>query len=184
MKSIFDETKRKMDVAVEVLGAEFGKLRTGRASISILDGVTIDYYGAPTPLNQMATLSVPESRVITVQPFDVGQLAVIEKAIIDTGLGLTPNNDGKVIRINIPQLTEERRKEFVKIAKKNAEDGRIAIRNCRRDANDSLKKLEKDKEISQDELKKAQTHVQEITDAEIKRVDEVLKVKEGEIMEV
>ena len=184
MKAIFDETKRKMDVAVDVLGGEFGKLRTGRASISVLDGVTIDYYGSPTPLNQMATLSVPESQVITIQPFDATQLAVIEKAILATGLGLTPNNDGKVIRINIPQLTEDRRKEFVKIARKNAEDGRIAIRNCRRDANDSLKKLEKDKEISQDELKKAQGHVQEITDAEIKRVDEVLKVKEAEIMEV
>ena len=184
MKAILTETKRKMVVAVEVLGTEFSKLRTGRASISILDGVSIDYYGAPTPLNQLATLSVPESQVITIQPFDAGQLADIERAIIATGLGLTPNNDGKLIRINIPQLTEERRKEFVKLAKKNAEDGRIAIRNCRRDANDSLKKLEKDKEISQDELKKAQADVQEITDAEIKRVDEALAVKEAEIMEV
>ncbi|MCK4846467.1 MAG: ribosome recycling factor [Deltaproteobacteria bacterium] len=184
MKAILTETKRKMSMAVEVLGTEFGKLRTGRASISILDGVSIDYYGAPTPLNQLATLSVPESQVITIQPFDAGQLADIEKAIVATGLGLTPNNDGKLIRINIPQLTEERRKEFVKLAKKNAEDGRIAIRNCRRDANDSLKKLEKDKEISQDELKKAQADVQEITDAEIKRVDEALAVKEAEIMAV
>lgn len=184
MKAILTETKRKMVVAVEVLGTEFSKLRTGRASISILDGVSIDYYGAPTPLNQLATLSVPESQVITIQPFDAGQLADIERAIIATGLGLTPNNDGKLIRINIPQLTEERRKEFVRLAKKNAEDGRIAIRNCRRDANDSLKKLEKDKEISQDELKKAQADVQEITDAEIKCVDEALAVKEAEIMEV
>lgn len=184
MDSIFNEAKRKMDKTIEALGTEFGKLRTGRASIAILDGVTVDYYGAPTPLNQLATLSVPEARVVTVQPFDATQMAIIEKAIIATELGLTPNNDGKLIRIQIPEPTEERRKELVKVARKYAEEGRVAIRNCRRDANDSLKKLEKDKEISQDELKKAQTHVQEITDAEVKRVDETLKVKEAEIMEV
>lgn len=181
---IFKELKDKMDRSIDALHREIAKLRTGRASISMLDGVRVDYYGTMTPLNQLATMSVPESRLITIQPWDAGVLSNIEKAIMNSDLGLTPTNDGKLIRISIPQLTEERRKEIVKTAKKIAEECKIAVRNNRRDANEEIKKLEKDKTISQDDLKKAQTRIQEITDKHIERVDDILKHKEKEIMEV
>lgn len=176
--------KDNMEKTINNLHQELGSLRTGRASITILDKVKVDYYGTSTPVNQMATLSVPDSRLIIIQPWDVNHLPSIEKAIIASELGLTPTNDGKVIRINIPPLTEERRKELVKTAKKMAEDARVAIRNARRDANDELKRLEKEKTLSQDELKKAQTQVQEITNKYIKNVEEILSHKEKDITEV
>jgi len=182
--TIFKEMKDKMDKAIDVFHRELAKLRTGRASLSILDGVRVDYYGTPTPIHQLATMSVPESRLITIQPWDASVLADIEKAIMNSDLGLTPTNDGKLIRISIPQLTEERRKDIVKVAKKVAEECKIAIRNNRRDANESIKKVEKDKAISQDDLKKAQTQIQEITDKYIAKIDDILKHKEKEIMEV
>ena len=182
--TIFKEMKDKMDKAKDVFHRELAKLRTGRASLSILDGVRVDYYGTPTPIHQLATMSVPESRLITIQPWDASVLADIEKAIMNSDLGLTPTNDGKLIRISIPQLTEERRKDIVKVAKKVAEECKIAIRNNRRDANESIKKVEKDKAISQDDLKKAQTQIQEITDKYIAKIDDILKHKEKEIMEV
>ncbi|HKZ46912.1 MAG TPA: ribosome recycling factor [Thermodesulfobacteriota bacterium] len=182
--AIFKELKDKMDRSIDALHREIAKLRTGRASISMLEGIRVDYYGTPTPINQLATISVPESRLITIQPWDAGVLSDIEKAVMNSDMGLTPTNDGKLIRISIPQLTEERRKEIVKTAKKNAEEGKVAIRNNRRDANEEIKKLEKDKTISQDDLKKSQTKIQEITDKYIDRVDDILKHKEKEIMEV
>jgi len=183
-KAVYDETAKKMDKAVALLQQEFLRLRTGRASVSILDGVKVDYYGTLTPINQLATLSVPEPRTITIQPWDVSQMSAIDKAILSSDLGLTPQNDGKVMRIQVPHLTEERRRELTKIAHKYAEECRVAVRNSRRDANDAVKKLEKEKTISQDELKKAQEHIQQITDKEIKKVDEILSRKEKEIMEV
>ena len=182
--AIFKELKDKMDRSIDALHREIAKLRTGRASISMLEGIRVDYYGTPTPINQLATISVPESRLITIQPWDAGVLSDIEKAVMNSDMGLTPTNDGKLVRISIPQLTEERRKEIVKTAKKNAEEGKVAIRNNRRDANEEIKKLEKDKTISQDDLKKSQTKIQEITDKYIDRVDDILKHKEKEIMEV
>ena len=182
--AIFKEMKDKMDKAIDVFHRELAKLRTGRASLSIFEGVRVDYYGTPTPINQLATMSVPESRLITIQPWDASVLADIEKAIMNSDLGLTPTNDGKLIRISIPQLTEERRKDIVKVAKKVAEECKIAIRNNRRDANESIKKVEKDKAISQDDLKKAQTQIQEVTDKYIAKIDDILKHKEKEIMEV
>ena len=182
--AIFKEMKDKMDKAIDVFHRELAKLRTGRASLSILEGVRVDYYGTPTQINQLATMSVPESRLITIQPWDASILANIEKAIMNSDLGLTPTNDGKLIRISIPQLTEERRKDIVKVAKKVAEECKIAIRNNRRDANESIKKVEKDKAISQDDFKKAQTQIQEVTDKYIAKIDDILKHKEKEIMEV
>ncbi|MEK7689272.1 MAG: ribosome recycling factor [Deltaproteobacteria bacterium] len=182
--AIFKELKDKMDRSIDALHREIAKLRTGRASLSMLEGIRVDYYGTPTPINQLATMSIPESRLITIQPWDAGVLSDIEKAVMNSDMGLTPTNDGKLIRISIPQLTEERRKEIVKTAKKNAEEGKVAIRNNRRDANEEIKKLEKDKTISQDDLKKSQTKIQEITDKYIDRVDDILKHKEKEIMEV
>jgi len=184
LEKILDEMKGRTARALEALAHEFSTLRTGRASVSILDPVKVDYYGSITPLSQLATLSVPDSRTITIQPWDVSQIQAIEKAILASGLGLTPSNDGKVIRIGIPQLTEERRKELVKVARRYAEEGKVSVRNARRDANDALKKLEKEKEISQDGLKKAQQQVQALTDAQVKKVDDLLAAKEVEIMEV
>lgn len=182
--TVLKDLKDKMDRSIDALHREIAKLRTGRASISMLDGIRVDYYGTMTPLNQLATMSVPESRLITIQPWDGGALSLIEKAIMNSDLGLTPTNDGKLIRISIPQLTEERRKEIVKTAKKIAEGSKIAARNNRRDANEEIKKLEKDKTISQDDLKKTQAKIQEITDTYIAKIDDILKHKEKEILEV
>ncbi|HHD11012.1 MAG TPA: ribosome recycling factor [Deltaproteobacteria bacterium] len=184
LKELFQETRKRMDKARSVLKEEFAKLRTGRASAGLLEGIKVDYYGTPTPINQLATINIPEPRLIVIQPWDVSQIGAIEKAILSSDLGLTPTNDGKIIRISIPQLTEERRKELVKVAKKYAEECRVAIRNIRRDANEKLKKLEKDKLISQDELKKAQQEIQKITDDEIEEINALLEKKEKEIMEV
>ncbi len=184
MNEVIGESSDRMDKSVDSLVAEYSKLRTGRATASIFDSIKVDYYGSPTPVNQMANLSVPEPRLIIIQPFDATQLGAIEKAIVGSDLGLTPNNDGKIIRIAIPQLTEERRKELVKVAKKYAEECRISIRNARRDANEMLKELEKEKEISQDEHKKGNHDIQEVTDKHVKRVEEILEEKEKDIMEV
>jgi len=174
----------KMDSALEALKKEFGTIRTGRASLALLDGIKIDYYGTLTPLQQLASLSVPESRQIAIQPWEQKIISDIEKAIMKSDLGLTPTNDGKIIRINIPTLTEERRKQLVKVVKKNAEDSRVAIRNIRRDINEEIKKLEKDKHISEDDTKKSLDEIQRLTDTYIKKIDEILQHKEKEIMEV
>ena len=184
VKGVYDETKRKMDKALDVFGLELAKLRTGRASVGMLDGVRVDYYGTPTPISQLATINVPEARLLVIQPWDVSQIQIIEKAVLSSGLGLTPVNDGKIIRIQIPALNEERRKELVKVGKKYVEECKVAIRNIRRDSNESIKKIEKEKGMSQDESKKAQAEIQIMTDKEIKSADEMFLKKEKEIMEV
>ena len=182
------ESKRKaaerMTRSIEVLKKDFASIRTGRASLSLLDGILVNYFDTQTPLQQLATLSIPESRQITIQPWDQKIIPDIEKSILKSDLGLTPSNNGKIIRIIIPPLTEERRKQLVKAVKKKAEESKVAIRNIRRDANDDLKKLEKEKQLSEDEAKKLHDEVQKITDTYIAKVDDVLKHKEKEIMEV
>ncbi len=183
IESIYQETRENMGKSITALKNEFKKVRTGRASLSILDGIRIDYYGTMTPLNQMATLSVPESRLITIQPWDVSVIKEIEKAILKSDLGLTPSSDGKIIRISIPPLTEERRKELVKIVNKISEDHKIAVRNIRRDSNELLKGLKKDGDISEDDAFRAQEQVQKITDENINLIDDINKEKEKEILE-
>ena len=183
IESIYQETTQSMEKSITSLKNEFKKIRTGRASLSILDGIRVEYYGTPTPLNQMASLSVPESRLISIQPWDVSVIKDIEKAILKSDLGLTPSNDGKVIRISIPPLTEERRKELVKTIYKKSEEHRVAVRNIRRDSNELLKGLKKDGDISEDDAFKAQDQVQKITDKHIKLIDDVCKEKEKEILE-
>jgi len=180
---IYQETKESMGKTVEALKRELQRIRTGRASLSVLDGIKVDYYGTPTPLNQMATLAVPESRQITIQPWDASVIKDIEKAILKSDLGLTPSNDGKILRISIPPLTEERRKELVKVIHKICEDHKVTVRNIRRDANELLKSLKKDGEISEDEAFKGQEQIQKITDEHIKLIDECYKNKEKEILE-
>jgi len=184
IKLLHKETKEKMDMAIEAISHEFGSIRTGRASASILDGIKVDYYDTFTPLNQMATISVPESRLIVIQPWDPSALANMEKAILKSDLGLNPTNDGKVIRLAIPMLTEERRKQLVKVVKNMAEESRISIRNTRRDSNEKLKKMEKDKEITEDDYHNGLKEIQTLTDDFIAKVDELLSRKEKEIMEV
>jgi len=173
-----------MQGAVDALKKEFTGIRTGRASMGLLDGIIIDYYGTPTPVQQLASLSIPESRQIAIQPWEHKLIPEIEKAIMKSDLGLTPMNDGKTIRINIPILTEERRKQLVKIVRKRSEESKIAVRNIRRDSNEELKKLEKDEHISEDDVKKEHDEIQRITDSFIKKIDESLEHKEKEIMEV
>ena len=180
---IYQETNESMGKSVEALSRELKRVRTGRASLSILDGIKVDYYGTLTPLNQMATLAVPESRLITIQPWDVSVIKDIEKALLKSDLGLTPANDGKLIRISIPPLTEERRKELVKVVHKMAEDYKVSVRNARRDANELIKSLKKDGDISEDDAFKPQDEVQKITDAHIKSIDECCQEKEKEILE-
>lgn len=180
---IYDETTESMKKSVDNLHKELNRVRTGRASLSILDAIRVDYYGTMTPLNQMATLAVPESRLITIQPWDVSVIKGIEKAILKSDLGLTPSNDGKIIRIAIPPLTEERRKELVKVVHKMCEDHRVTVRNLRRDANDLLKGLKKDGEISEDEAFKAQEQIQKITDEHVTLIEDCYKEKEKEILE-
>lgn len=177
------EAKDLMEKAIEALTRDFKRVRTGRASISLLDGVRADYYGAPTPLNQMASLSVPEPRLILIQPWDASTCGAIEKALLKSDLGLTPNNDGKVVRIAVPPLTEERRKELVKVVKKMAEETKVAVRNARREANDLLKEFKKEGEISEDDAFRGQEEVQKITDKYVAKVDEVSAEKEKEILE-
>jgi ribosome recycling factor len=181
---IKSKTKSRMQKVGDDLQHAMAGIRTGRASISLLDGIKVDYYGTPTPLNQMATLHVPEPSMITAQPWDASQIGVIEKVIRASDLGLNPSNDGKLIRIPIPPLTEERRKELVKHLHNVTEDHRIALRNIRRDANDSVKKLLKAKEISEDADRKAHDDIQKLTDENIKKIDEASKAKEQEILEI
>ncbi len=176
------ECKQKMDKHVKGLEAELAKVRTGRASISMLDAVRVDYYGTMAPLNQIATLATPDPRMITIAPFEKKMIQPIEKAIMIADLGIQPTNDGNVVRLPIPALTEERRKDLVKTIKKNAEDFKVSIRHERRDANELLKKIEKTKEIGEDERKRLEQEVQKITDQYIKTVDEKLAKKEKEIM--
>jgi len=173
----------EMVKSLDSLKREFSKVRTGRASISLLDGIKVDYYGTQTPLNQIATLSVPEPRLITIQPWDATVIKEIEKAIMKSDLGLTPVNDGKIIRVSIPPLTEQRRMELVKVVKKMAENCKVSIRNHRRDFNEDLKQKKKDKEVSEDEFFKGQKDVQDITDDYIKKSDELTQAKEKEILE-
>lgn len=184
MEALFKDTGGKMARSIESFRKELGKIRTGRASFSLLDGIKVDYYGTPTPLQQVGTLSVPESRMITITPWDAKMAGAIEKAVRASGLGLNPASDGKVVRIPIPPLTEERRKDLVKVVRKMAEDARIAVRNIRRDSIDRIKEREKNKEISEDEMKRYQDRVQKETDSYVRKIDEILKAKEQEIMEV
>jgi ribosome recycling factor len=180
---IYQETKESMGKSIEALKRELKRIRTGRASLSILDGIKVDYYGTATLLNQMATLAVPESRLITIQPWDVSVISDIEKAILKSDLGLTPANDGKILRISIPPLTEERRKELVKVVHKMCEEHKVSVRNIRRDSNELLKSLKKDGDVSEDEAFKSQDEVQKITDEHIELIDECYKEKEKEILE-
>ncbi len=180
---IYEDTRESMDKTILSLQNDFKRVRTGRASVSLLDGIRVDYYGTQTPLNQMATLAAPESRLITIQPWDTSVIKNVEKALLKSDLGLTPSSDGKIIRIAIPPLTEERRKELVKQINKMSEEHKIALRNLRRDANDMLKGLKKDGDISEDDAFKAQDEVQKITDDHIRRVEETTKEKEKEILE-
>jgi ribosome recycling factor len=180
----YTETLTKMEKTLTALKADLNKVRTGRASLALFDDIRIDYYGTPTPLNQMAALAVPESRLITVQPWDTTMIGEIEKAILKSGLGVTPAVDGKIIRITIPRLTEERRKELVKLVRKMAEGAKVSIRNIRREANEQLKGLEKDKKISQDQLHQWMDKVQTSTDKFIEKADGILAAKEKEILEI
>jgi ribosome recycling factor len=181
---IFSGMKDDMDKSLKFLEKSFSKLRTGRASLALLDGIKVEYYGVPTPINQVASLSVPESRLIQISPWDSSVIPNIEKAIQKSELGLNPINDGKIVRINIPVLTEERRKDLVKVVRKMAEEGKVKLRNLRRDANEELKKLKKDGDIAEDELFKYQADVQKLTDDYIVKTDKILQTKEKEIMEI
>ncbi|MBP8629338.1 MAG: ribosome recycling factor [Negativicutes bacterium] len=183
-KDIFATHEDKMKKALEALRREYSSLRAGRATPALLDKVNVDYYGTPTPVNQVANVSVPEARMITIQPWEKTMLGAIEKAILKSDLGLTPNSDGTIIRLNIPQLTKERRTELAKTIGKKAEDARVAVRNIRRDANDAIKKLEKEKVATEDDSKKAQEDMQKVTDKYIKEIDNTMAAKEKEIMEV
>ena len=184
VEEIFEDLNERMAKSIESLKREYSRLRTGRASLSLLDGIRVSYYDTPTPLNQMASLAVPEPRLIVIQPWDKTAIGDIEKAILKSELGLTPMSDGKVIRIAIPPLTEERRKELVKVARKMAEENKVAIRNIRRDANEMLKDLKTEKEITEDDLFRSQDEVQKITDDFISQVDELCETKEKEILEI
>lgn len=178
------EFREKMCKTLAAFQNDLNKIRTGRASLAIFDGIRVDYYGTPTPLNQVATMAIPESRVITIKPWDMSIIGEIEKAILKSELGVTPINDGKIIRITIPKLTEERRKELVKVVRKKGEEGKIAIRNIRREANDWYKSLEKEKAISQDDLHKGLDEVQELATEFIQKIDEILDSKEKEVLEI
>ena len=184
IEEFLSDARRRMDTSIEHTRSEFNSIRTGRASAALLDRITIDYYGTPTPLKNMATINAPEPRSLTVQPFDPTQIKAIEKAIQESDLGLTPSNDGKLIRLPIPALTEERRKELVKVLRRYAEEGKVAIRNVRRDVMKHLEELVKNGEVGDDEERRAEAQVQKLTDDNVKSLDEMLKHKEAEIMEV
>ena len=178
------DAKRRMDKSIEATHHEFNSIRTGRASPALLDRINIDYYGTPTPLKSLASISAPEARLLVVQPFDPGAIKNIERAIQESDLGLTPSNDGKLVRLPIPALTEERRKDLVKVVRRVAEEGKVAIRNVRRDVMQHLKELVVNGEVGDDEERRAEAQVQKITDDHTKSIDDLLKVKEAEIMEV
>ncbi len=184
IKDIEKNIQEKMEKTLTVFKHELSTLKAGRANPSLLDRITVEYYGAPTPLNQLANIAAPEPRVLTISPWDAKSIPVIEKAILKSDLGINPSNDGKMIRLVIPQLTEERRKELVKVVKKLGEESKVAIRNIRRDANEHLKKLKKDGEITEDDLKKSEENIQKTTDKFIKEADKAVEAKEKEILEV
>ncbi len=181
---VMDQAKDRMEKAIGGYTRELASIRAGRASAAMLDRLTVEYYGAPTPISQMAGISVPEARLLVIQPYDKTILADIEKAIMKSDIGITPSNDGSVIRLAVPALTEDRRKELVKSVKKEAEEAKIAIRNVRRDANEDFKKLEKSSDITEDELRRYGEEIQKLTDSQIVRIDEIAKDKENEIMEI
>ena len=183
INELFVDVKDRMNKAVDHYRHEVSTIRTGRASANILDVVKVDYYGTPTPLNNIAHVTVPEGQLIVIQPFDPSSLEFIEKAIMSSDVGLTPNNDGSVIRLNIPTLTEERRKDLVKVVHKIIEEGRVAVRNIRRDANDLLKKSEKDNDLSEDNLRRATDNIQEMTDEHIKNLNQIEEAKEKDILD-
>ena len=184
LKDLMLEQEQRMDKSIESLKHEFASIRTGRASVALLDKIVVDYYGSPTPINQVANISVPEPRMILVAPWDKSMIGAIEKAILQSDLGLNPGNDGTAIRLTIPQLTEERRIEIVKIVHKKAEDAKVAVRNIRRDANDVLKKEEKAKTITEDDVKDGLDQIQKLTDKKIKQIDDLKAVKEKDVLEV
>lgn len=184
LDEVFMLVEEKMEKTLLHFGEELKTVRTGRASSSMFEKVTMDYYGAPTPLPQVATINVPEARLITISPFDPSLIKDIEKAILNSGMGFNPSNDGKIIRIPVPQLTEERRRDLVKLVKKMGEDAKLAIRNERRDGNDKTKKLEKDKDISEDDSKRGIENIQELTNEYIKKVDTIAELKEKDIMAI
>ena len=181
---VMDQAKDRMEKAIGGYTRELASIRAGRASAAMLDRLTVEYYGTPTPISQMAGVSVPEARLLVIQPYDKTILADIEKAIMKSDIGITPSNDGSVIRLAVPALTEDRRKELVKAVKKEAEEAKIGIRNIRRDANEDFKKLEKNSDITEDELRRYGEEIQKLTDSQIVRIDEIAKVKENEIMEI
>jgi ribosome recycling factor len=184
INSLIADAKQRMHATVEAVRRELTQMRTGRASLSMLDGVKVDYYGTPTPLNQVGNLAIPDHTLITIQPWDPKLLPVIEKAVRSSDLDLNPQNDGKIIRIPVPPLTEERRKKLVKHAHEHAENGRVAVRNVRRDINDHLKKMLKGHEVSEDDEKHAMAEVQKLTDQHVEQINEILKKKEADIMQV
>ena len=181
---LLEDAKRRMDKSVEATAHEFNSIRTGRASAALLDRIRVDYYGQETPLNQLSTINVPEARLLTIQPYDPSSIKSIERALQESDLGLTPSNDGKLIRLPIPQLTEERREELVKVVRHRAEEGRVAVRNVRRDCIHHLKELVRDGEVGDDEERRAEEQTQKLTDNHIAKIDEILKRKEAEILEV
>ncbi len=184
INQVYNDTEKKMNATIGALHKEYAGVRTGRASISLLDGIKVDYYGSQVPLAQVANLAAPESNLVTVQPWDTSIIKVIEKAILKSDLGINPGNDGRVIRLNIPALTQERRKQLVKVVKRMAEECRISIRNSRREAIDSIKKMQKAKEVSEDDLHRAQDKLQKITDDYIKQINIAQEHKEKEVMEI
>ncbi|HFC97484.1 MAG TPA: ribosome recycling factor [Thermosulfurimonas dismutans] len=184
MKELFDDGRRRMKKSLETFREEMARVRTGRASVSLLEGIKVDYYGTRLPLPQMATITVQEGRYLIIQPWDVNAIKAIEKAIQESDLGLTPTSDGKIIRITVPPLTEERRKELVKLVRRMAEEARVAIRNIRRELMDDLKKMKKEGEISEDDFRRYQDQVQKLTDEFIQEIEKVLETKEKEILTV
>ena len=183
-KTLLDDAKTRMHASVEAVRRELSQMRTGRASLAMIDGIRVDYYGTPTPLNQVGNLAVPDPTLITIQPWEKSLIGAIEKAIRSAGLDLNPQNDGTLIRVPVPQLTEERRKLLVKTAHKHAEEGRVAIRNVRRDVNDHLKRMLKDHTVSEDDEKRAMAEVQKATDHSIEQIDDLMKKKEAEVLAV
>ena len=184
MKQVISDAESRMKKSLAAMEEEFDTIRTGRASAALFEKIKVEYYGNPTPLNQVASISIPESRLVVIQPWDKGLLNEIEKAIQKSELSLNPSNDGKVIRINIPPLTEERRKEYVKVAKNMAEQARVAVRNIRRDANDELKKQQKSGDISEDDAKRGEDEIQKLTDSHVEKINTALEEKEKEILEI
>ena len=184
IKELLEDAKRRMDKSVKAFQNEIAKVRTGRASVALVDSIKVDYYGSLMPLNQMATITVADARLIVIQPWDPSAIGAIEKAIQRSDLGLSPTNDGKVIRLSVPPLTEERRKELVRLVRKMAEEARVAVRNIRRDTLDDLKELKKEGEISEDDFYRAQDQLQKITDKHISKIDKILEEKEKDIMTI